>query len=373
MSKIILVANTDWYLYNFRASLMNELRLQGSEVVLVSPSGEFCTNFQEWGIRWIPWDVGRKTLSPIQEMSAISGLMRIYHQERPDLVHHHTIKPVLYGTIAARMNGIPAVINAVTGRGYVFLGEDRRARLLRFLIKPLYRLFMRSSSVGMIFENQTDREFFVKHQLVNYDQTWLVESVGVDPERFQPQPEPEGEVVILLPARMLWDKGIGVLVEAARLLKKWGIPVRVVLAGPLDPGNPSAIPEETIHSWQAEGIVEWLGWQKDMENIYAQSHIVTLPSFHEGVPTVLIEAAACGRPLVATDIPGCRAVIKPEENGLLVPPRDAQALANALRRLTNSPELRQRMGMAAHQRVLEKFTDQQVNRATIEIYHQLLA
>jgi len=373
MSKIILVANTDWYLYNFRASLMNELRSQGFEVVLVSPPGEFCASFHEWGFRWIPWDVGRKTHSPIQEISAVTNLARIYRLEHPDLVHHHTIKPVIYGTVAARFTGVSAVINAVTGRGYVFLGEDRRAHLLRFLIKPLYRFIMRSSRVSVIFENKADREFFVEQRLVNSDQTQLVESVGVDPDRFQPQPEPDGEIVILLPARMLWDKGIGILVEAARMLKEWEVHARIVLAGPLDPGNPSEIPEETIDSWRAEGIIEWLGLQKNMENIYAQSHIVTLPSFHEGVPTVLIEAAACGRPLVATDIPGCRAVIKPEENGFLVPPRDAQALADALKRLANSPELRQRMGMAGRRRVLEKFTYQQVNQATIKIYKQSLA
>lgn len=260
------------------------------------------------------------------------------------------------------------MINAVTGRGYVFLGEDLRARFLRFVIIPFYRILMQTSQVGMIFENQIDREFFIEQKLVNSDQTWLVESVGVDPDRFRPQPEPDGETVILLPARMLWDKGIGILVDAARLLKKRDVPARIILAGPLDPGNPSAIPEEVILSWQAEELLEWLGMQEDMESVYAKSHIVTLPSFHEGVPTVLIEAAACGRPLVATDIPGCRVVITPDENGLLVPPRDAEALANALARLVRSPALRQQMGKMARKRVLQKFTHQHVNTATIEVY-----
>jgi len=372
MRKFILVANTDWYLYNFKASLVTELRLLGAEVVLVSPPGSFSMAFQDWGLRWIPWDVGRKTISPWQEFSAIVNLLRIYFRERPDLVHHHTIKPVLYGTLAARLVGVKSIINAVTGRGYVFLGDDRRARWLRFFIKPFYRLILLSRHVGVIFENQEDRQAFISQNLVTEDQTWLVESVGVDPERFSPKPEPEGEVTILLAARMLWDKGIGILVEAVRLLKSREIPVRVILAGPLDPGNPSAISEEVLLSWQAEGLLEWLGWQEDMENIYARSHIVTLPSFHEGVPTVLIEAAACARPLVATDIPGCRAVITSGENGLLVPPRDAHALAEALSRLASCPDLRQQMGRAARQQVLQKFTQKQVNKATIDVYKHFL-
>lgn len=372
MPKIILVANTDWYLYNFRKSLIDDLLSKGMEVVLVSPPGPFIEAFQDWGIRWISWKVGRKTLSPLQELRSIVNLTRIYFRERPDLLHHHTIKPVLYGTMAARLNHVPAVINAVTGRGYVFLGEDLLARLLRLFVSPLYRFLLKSSQVGVIFENQTDRDFFIERSLVRSEQTWLIESVGVDPDRFKPQPEPEGETIILLPARMLWDKGIEILVQAARLLKLWQVPARVILAGPLDPGNPSAIPEETILEWQDEGVLKWVGWQENMEKVYSQSHIVTLPSFHEGVPTVLIEAAACGRPMVATDIPGCRAVITTEVNGILVPPKDAQALANALVRLVRSPILRQRMGKAARQRVLDKFTSRRVNAATYNVYQHFL-
>ena len=161
MPKIILVANTDWYLYNFRKSLMNDLHSKGYEVVLVSPPGPFKDAFQDWGFRWISWKVGRKTLSPWQELQSIVDLVRIYLRERPDLLHHHTIKPVLYGTLAARFSHAPAVVNAVTGRGYVFLGEDRLARILRFFVGPLYRFLMKSSQVGVIFENQTDRDFFI--------------------------------------------------------------------------------------------------------------------------------------------------------------------------------------------------------------------
>jgi glycosyltransferase involved in cell wall biosynthesis len=188
----------------------------------------------------------------------------------------------------------------------------------------------------------------------------------------RPRPEPDGIPVILLAARMLWDKGVGVLAEAARILKSREATVRVVLVGLPDPGNPASIPEETLLAWQEEGIVEWWGWRAAMEDVYPQSHIVTLPSFYgEGVPTTLLEAASCARPLVAADIPGSRAVVVSGENGFLVPPQDALALADALERLVESPELRHRMGQAARRSVLQRFTQQRINAATLAVYeHQ---
>ncbi len=371
--KIILVANTDWYLYNFRLSLMRALRAEGWDVVPISPPGRFASALRQDGFRWLPWEVGRKTLAPLAEAKAVYALERIYIRERPLVVHHHTIKPVLYGTIAARLAGVPAVVNAVTGRGYVFLGEDARAKMLRAVVKPAYRFVLRRPGVGVIFENQGDREYFIEQRLADASRTWLVESVGVDPERFRPQPEPPGTPVVLLAARMLWDKGVGVLAEAARIIKSRGAAARIVLVGLPDPGNPASIPEEQLHAWEEEGLLEWWKWQDDMEAVFAQSHIVTLPSFHEGVPTVLLEAAACARPLVASDIPGCRAIITPGVNGLLVPVKDPDALAEALMRLLRSPDLRRKMGQAARQSVLRKFTHQQINAATMAIYERLLS
>jgi glycosyltransferase involved in cell wall biosynthesis len=201
--------------------------------------------------------------------------------------------------------------------------------------------------------------------------------VGVDIARFSPAPEPEGIPVVVLPARMLWDKGAGVLVEAARLLHAGTLPnerkLRVALVGVPDPGNPDSIGEDTLRGWKAEGAVEWWGWQEDMSTVYSRCHIVTLPTVYgEGVPTALLEAAACGKPLVATDAPGCRDVVHHESNGLLVPPNDPAALAAALRRLVDDPDLRGRMGVASRQLVLEKFTTEQVNAATLQVYRMIL-
>lgn len=372
MIRLLLSSNTDWYLYNFRLSLAKHLREAGIEVILVSPPGKYVPRLEEQGFRWIRWDLGRQSVAPWVELASLRQIYAIYQRERPDLVHHHTVKPVLYGTLAARIARIPAVINSITGRGYIFLGEGVRARLLRLVVKPVYRLAFNIPGCGVIFENAHDRQYFLDNRLVPAGQTWLIEGVGVDPSRFSPQPEPEGIPVIMLAARMLWDKGVGILVEAARSLKA-EIPVRVALVGDPDPGNPATVTRETLENWNTEGIVEWWGWQPDMPEIYNRSHIVTLPTMYgEGVPTTLLEAASCGRPLVATDIPGCRQVIIEGHNGFLVPTNNPRALAEALKRLASDPALRGRMGEASRQLVIQKFTHAHVNANTLRVYQQVL-
>jgi glycosyltransferase involved in cell wall biosynthesis len=372
MPKVLLVANTDWYLYNFRFSLAQFLRSQGYEVVLVSPPGQYTPVFEDNHFRWIGWGVSRQAVLPWQELHSFQNLAQIYRQERPDIVHHHTIKPVLYGSIAARRLGMENVVNSITGRGYVFLGNDPKARLLRPVAKALYRRALNHANYAVIFENDADRQYFIREKFVPLDRTWLIYGVGVDPQRFTPAPEPEGVPVVLLSGRMLWDKGVGVLVEAARLLKQ-RTTVRVVLVGEPDPGNPTSIDKDALHKWGQEGTVEYWGWQPEMNAVYARCHIVTAPTMYgEGVPTVLLEAAACGRPVVTTDMPGCREIVEDGVTGLIVPPGDPLALADALEQLISDPIRRGRMGSAARQQAIQKFTVQQVNTATLAIYSKVL-
>lgn len=375
MAKIALVANTDWYLYNFRLSLACYLRAQGFELVLISPPGEFGARMLEAGFRWIPWSVGRQSLAPWGELNALRRLAAIYRQEKPDLLHHHTIKPVLYGSFVAQRQRIPALVSSITGRGYVFSGQDRKARLLLPEVRMLYRMALSHPGSCTIFENDTDREHFIAQGLVRPERTRLVPGVGVDPERFAPTPEPPGKPMIVMASRMLWDKGVGDLVKAARILRRDSSAEnrpRLVLVGEPDAGNPTSIPLETLRGWHAEGILEWWGWQADMRRVYAQAHVVTLPSYAEGIPTVLLEAAACGKPLVATDAPGTRDVVLHGKNGVLVPVRDPPALAAALRLLAGDAALRARMGTAGRQLILSRFTSAHVNAQTLDIYRQLL-
>jgi glycosyltransferase involved in cell wall biosynthesis len=366
--KVILVANTDWYLYNYRLALARALYSGGYEVALVSPPGRFSALLEEAGFHWICWPVGRQSINPWHEISAMRSLARIYTTEYPDLVHQFTIKPVLYGSLAARFARVPAIINSLTGRGYALLSDEFKARLIRPAVRQLYRLAFQPANVHTIFENPLDQQYFIENRLAYAQRSHLIPGVGVDAQKFSPSPEPEGIPIITYAGRMLWDKGVGVLIEASRLLKQRGLAFRLVLVGEPDPGNPSNIQSETIEKWVQDGDAEWWGFQSTMETVYQQSHIVALPSFGEGVPTTLMEAAASARALVATDISGCREVIQPGENGLLVPLRDAPALADALEKLICDPALRQRMGAASRRLALEKFTHETINQQTLAVY-----
>jgi glycosyltransferase involved in cell wall biosynthesis len=228
----------------------------------------------------------------------------------------------------------------------------------------------------VIFENSHDQEVFGSYRLVTNENSTIIPGVGVDTGRFQPAPDPatgtaEEPLLVVFPARMLYDKGLGTLIDAARLLCG-RIPLRIALVGQPDPGNPATVSEADLRAWQEEGLVEWWGFQEDMEDVYRQASIVTLPSYGEGLPTVLIEAASSGRPIVATDVPGCREVVQDGVNGLLVPPRDPQALAQALETLARDPNLRKKMGENGRQMVLERFSNQHINQETIAVYRMVV-
>jgi glycosyltransferase involved in cell wall biosynthesis len=369
--KIILSANTDWYLYNYRLPLAEFLRARGWEAALLSPPGAYTDRLQAAGFRWLAWDLGRRTRAPWRELAAMRQARRIYQAECPDVVHHNTIKPGIYGSLAAARAGVPGIVNSVTGRGYVFLGGAARARAMRPLVHALYRRAFAPDNVRAIFENAADRAYFTRNRLVPQGRTLLIESSGVDAVRFAPAAEPAGIPVVMMASRMLWDKGAGVLVEAARRL---GAPsaARVVLVGEPDTGNPHAIPRATLQAWHAEGVVEWWGFRGDMPAVLAQCHIFTLPTMYaEGLPVSLLEAAASRRPIVTTDVPGPADFVEDGVNGLLVPPGDAAALAAALARLIREPDLRGRMGEAGRQRVLAHYTSESINARTLAVYESL--
>ncbi len=372
MPKLILTANTDWYIYNFRYALIHELRDQGFEVVLVSPSGEFSHLLQQAGFRWIPWQLNQHSISPWREIRSFLDLVSIYRRERPDIVHQHTIKAVLYGSWAAYWTGTKGIINSIAGRGYVLAGAALKARLLRKLIFPFYRYALRMFSLAVIFENQYDQQFYLDANMADSERSWLIESVGTDPQRYNFVPEPPLPIVVIMAARMLWDKGVGTFVEAARMLPDTQ-QIRMVLVGAPGLNNPDAVDEATLQSWNREAAIEWWGWQRDMEKIYQSAHIVVLPTHYgEGVPTTLIEAASSGRAIVGSDVPGCRAIVHHQHNGLLVPPNDAQALASAITRLSQNPALREKMGAAGREIVLDRFTHKKINQATMGVYRHLL-
>jgi len=371
-NKILLVANTDWYLFNFRLSLAQELTQEGFEVLFVCPPDEYSKGIQEAGFRLIAWELERQTAPVWDELRSIYKLYKIYRDEKPCLVHHFTIKPILYGSFAARLAGVQAVINSITGRGYIFQDSTGKPVFLRPLTELMFRTVYKGLKAATTFENVSDMVFFTENGLVPKERNWLINGVGVDTDWFQYAPEqPADELLVVFPGRLLWSKGVGVLVEAARILKA-RLPVRIVLIGRPDPGNPETISEEVIRDWESEGVIEWWGWQSSMREIYHQSHVVVLPSMGEGLSKALLEALSCGRPIVATDVPGCREVVIPGVTGYLVPPNDIEALAEKLERLCKNPDLRHQMGLSGRRLAEEEFTDVKINREIKKIYTLML-
>ena len=368
--RILLFANTDWYLYNFRMPLVQTLQKEGHEVLLLSPPGPYAKRMQDAKLNWIPFKLSRRGANPFAEILTILRLARLYRCEMPDLVHHFTIKCVLFGSLAARLAGIKKVVNAVTGLGYVFTRRDAFTIMAKPIVQRLYQLTLRGSQV--IFQNQHDMDYFIQKRLAKPQQCVLIPGSGVDITRFKPNPIPKGDALVVLPARMLWDKGIGEFVEAARLVKTSMNKTRFALVGTPDAGNPTSIPETTLKGWVESGMIEWWGWQDDMVSVYQQASVVCLPSYYgEGLAKSLIEAAACGRPLVASDIPGCREVVENGVNGFLVPPHNVQELAKTLVKLIINPELRRVMGMRSRATVTEKFSSQIINSQTLALYKKV--
>ena len=312
-------------------------------------------------------------MNPWREVGMVRRLAEIYRDERPDIVHHVAFKPIIYGSIAAKLARVPHVINAPVGMGFVFSSSQFKARMVKPLVLFLYRLLLHPANGRVILENSDDIAMLAKMGLIDQDRTILIRGAGVDTSRYVPQPESQGDPVVILPGRMLWDKGVGEFVDAARQLREQKVTANFILVGQRDPGNPATIPVWQLEQWHDSGVVEWWGLCDDMPRVIAESHVVCLPSYREGLPKALIEAASCGRAIVTTDVPGCREVVKNEDNGLLVPAHDAAALAAALRRLIMSPALRQYLGERGREIAVAEFALEKVVDQTLEVYREMLS
>jgi glycosyltransferase involved in cell wall biosynthesis len=373
--KAVLFANTDWYLYNFRRSLAMSLRRQGYDVLLISPAGPYGGKLRALGLRWKPLPMARRSLNPLREAALLWHLVRLLRRERPVLVHGFTIKCAVYGSLAARLAGVAARVNAVAGMGYVFTSPQIKARLLRPLVRGLLRLALGGSGARLILQNADDVALFRQAGLVDPQHIRLIRGSGVNCAQFAAETHMKtpggGRTRVLLASRLLWDKGLAEFVAAVRRLRLQGCAIDALLAGTPDPGNPAAVPEATIHGWVAEGLVTWLGHVDDMAGLLGSVDVVVLPSHREGLPRTLVEAAACGLPLVTTDVPGCREVVTDGVDGLLVPKGDSEALAHAIRRLQEDPGLAHRLGEAARLKARSQFDERIVIQRTLEVYAEL--
>jgi glycosyltransferase involved in cell wall biosynthesis len=372
--KVILFANTDWYLYNFRRSLAIGAKAAGHEVVLLSPAGPYARKLLDFGLRWVAAPMERRSLNPVRELALLVWLWRLIRKERADIVHGFTIKCAVYGALAARMAGA-ARVNGVTGMGYVFVSEERLARVLRPIVRALMRVALGGARARLVLHNADDVSLFTRNGVVQASQIRLIPGSGVDCERFLPPTmhgaeRQKGPSRVVLAARMLWDKGVREFVEAARILKQEGRDLCFILAGQPDPGNPAAIPVQVLADWRTAGLADWLGHVDDMPRLLASADVVVLPSYREGLPKSLIEAAACGRPLITTDVPGCREVVNNGVDGLLVPAGDAAALAQAIARVLDDAPLARKLGEAARVKAVAEYDERRIVALTLDVYRE---
>ena len=347
-TRLLYFVTEDWYFCSHRLALAVAAQEAGYEVTVLTRVAEHGDLIRSQGLRLLPIALSRQGMNPVRELRLMRRVVRAYRQVRPHLVHQVALKPILYGSLAARLVGVPYVVNALAGLGFLFSSERPRARLLRPLVKLGFHHLLRGEGNRVILQNPDDRDLLTGALRVPADRVRLIRGAGVDLNRFRPTSEPEGPPVVVLASRLLWDKGVGEFVEAARRLRTRNTQARFVLVGAPDPGNPSAIPQAVLAQWEKEGAVELWGHRTDMDRVFAQSHLVCLPSYREGLPKVLLEAAACGHPLVATNVPGCREVVRDGQNGLLVPAKDSAALAGALERLIGDAALRADFGARSH-------------------------
>lgn len=368
---VVFLVTEDWYFWSHRLPIARAVRDAGARVVVAARFADHAERIRGEGfeIASIPFD--RAGLNPVRDLATIFAIARLYRRLRPDLVHHVAVKPVLFGGLAARLAGVRNVVSAMAGLGFLFINEKMRTRVIRRVFLATLRRFDRGAAACTIVQNDDDREIFERAGLAA-SHIVTIRGSGVDTKAFRPASEPPAApVVAVCVSRMLWDKGIGELVEAARLLRTRGEPVRIRLVGGTDL-NPASVPEAALEAWAREGIVEVAGHMADIAGEYRRAHIAVLPSYREGLPKSLLEAAACGLPMVATDVPGCREICRHEVTGLLVPVRDPAAIADAVARLCRDPALRGRLGAQARKIAEDEFSEETVVSRTIGLYEKML-
>lgn len=371
--RLLFLVGEDWYFWQHRLDLARAAQDRGFSVIVATRVRDYGKKIEDEGFKLLPIHLVRGSRRPVRELTAVVELIRIYRRERPDIVHHIGLKPVIYGAWAARATGVPSMVSMFAGLGHVFSADDLQVKLIRLAIEQALRYSLRHPNCLVIFQNPEDRDQLVRERIVQSGHARVIRGSGVDVSKFIPLAEVQGDPVVVLASRMLWDKGVGEFVEAARLLMQRGIRTKCVLVGRVDMENTVGIAGEQLLAWQKEGVIQWWGYREDMPHVFASAHVVVLPTYYgEGVPKVLLEAAACGRPIVATRVRGCREIVRDGDNGVLVPPRDPDALAQAIARLVRDQALRVRMGARGRQIAVDEFSVEKVARETLAVYQELI-
>ncbi|MGB5832402.1 MAG: glycosyltransferase family 4 protein [Thiohalocapsa sp.] len=368
----MLLVSEDWYFWTHRLRLAQQAVERGYRVTLVTRCSRHCAPIRACGIDVVDFDIGRTGTNPAKDLKSLFSLVRLIRGRRPDIVYSVALKPVLLGGLAAWAAGVKTRFAALGGLGFLFGGVATRNFPLRLLVTGALRLLLAGDDV--IVQNSADLRVLMDQAKVPESRLHLIPGAGVDLERFHPVPEPtDGPIRLALVARMLWAKGVAETVEATCLLRQRGLDVVLDLVGEPDAANPGCIDSVQLRRWAALPGVQWLGRCDAVEDVWAASHIAVLPSYYrEGLPKALMEAAACGRPIVTTDAPGCRDAIIIGESGVLVPERQPVALADALEGLVRDGALRKAMGQRARRDAEDRFSDTSINTRILDLCDQAL-
>jgi glycosyltransferase involved in cell wall biosynthesis len=368
--RLLYVVTEDWYFLSHRLPMARAARAAGFEVHVATNVGDDADAIEREGFTLHPVRFVRGRMSPFRNIGTILALRKIYRAVAPAIIHHVALQATVLGIVAAFGRGA-AKVYAITGLGHAFIAGSGKARFMQRVIRRLLRFGLnRHRAVGLV-QNPDDRDMLAEVG-VKPDHIVIIPGSGIDADRLRPIPEPEGPVTIAYVGRMLDDKGVRNLIAAFRIVRAANKECRLLLAGSPDPANPGSIPQSELAAWGREGGVTWLGQVADIATIWQRAHIAVLPSRREGLPKSLLEAAACGRPLIATDVPGCREVVIADKTGLLVPVDDPKPLAEAMERLVRSSQQRIRLGVAARRLVDERFAADLIGKATVELYQSLL-
>ena len=371
--KLIIVVNELRFFLSHRLPIALAARDIGYEVHIASRSGTNAEieQLSQEQLQFHSITFHRRSTRPWQELKTLQELNKLYKEVQPNIVHHVTIKPVLYGTLIARWVGGIQILNAISGLGYLFIAKGWKSSIRKKLLLWGYHVLLHSKKVWVLFQNPDDQALFSQYKIVYQKHAFIIRGSGVNLQQFIASPIPKGRTKIILVARMLWDKGVGEFVEAATILKQQGVDADFIIVGSVDLGNPKSIPVKQLDRWNSSGVIKWLGERTDISQLLIKSHIVVLPSYREGLPKSLLEAAAAGRPIITTDVPGCREVIKDGENGLLVQVRNAKSLVIAIQKLINNPELLSSMGKKGRLIAEQEFSIEQVINKTLELYSKI--
>lgn len=370
--RCVFIINQDWYFISHWLARAKAILEAGFEVWVAVPQGEKFEEITGHGFKILPIPLKRKSLNPLTEIWALFALWRQIKAIKPQLIVNSTIKPNLYGSLIAGHLNISS-LSSINGLGSIFFDSSLKRKLLKWFVKRSLSNASRASKNFYVFQHHHDRDLLTRDGTIKIEKTILIPGSGVDPNGFPYTEEPkEGPVRILFASRLLWDKGIKELVEASRMLKEKGYTFDLLFAGIIDPGNPSHVPESQIIEWEKQGILQWLGNVNNMAALMSSVNVVTLPSYGEGIPRVLIEAASCGRAIVTTDVPGCNVIVQHEENGLLVPLKNPAALADAFENLIKNPDKRREMGLHGRERVKSEFSESIVIQKTLETCRNII-